>query len=83
MEGANFCAAIFLRCQFKIADFYAVSAFNARFIECHFDAIDFRGANLDAVFFVDCQLIRCDFSKDNLGVDTDLSETTFIDSPHI
>jgi len=81
MEDADFNSAVFFDCDFISSDFYWALAFSARFIECRFDTVDFRGANLTGAFFIDCQISNCDFSKDNLGSETNLSETSFINSP--
>jgi uncharacterized protein YjbI with pentapeptide repeats len=80
LEGAVLSDAVFVGCRFERVDFYWAQMFRTTFARCTFQEVDFRGANMEAACFVTSTLDRCDFSQDNLGADTNLSGTHFIES---
>lgn len=82
-DGKDFGESSFVRCHFSRSNLYWALMYAAKFHECDFIDVDFRGAVLFDAVFSRCTFRRCYFSRDNLGGETDLTQTRFIDSKPI
>lgn len=82
-DGKDIRESSFVRCHFSRSSLCKAQMHAAKFLECDFIDVDFRAANLVDAVFSRCTFRRCYFSRDNLGAETDLTHTRFIDSKPI